>query len=80
VAKLETEITINVLDLPEVQQVLGECKELREAAREYMRVCPADPDSTPGFQAATERLRAAIAALTPDGVPASATAQSKGGA
>lgn len=69
-AKLETEITVNVRDLPEVQQTLNECRELRDAAQEYMRTCPADPDTTPAFYAAHERLRAAIAALTPaDGVP-----------
>jgi hypothetical protein len=69
VAKLETEITVSVRDLPEVQQTLNECRELRDAAQEYMRTCPACPDTTPAFYAAHERLRAAIATLTPaDGV------------
>lgn len=67
-AKLETEITISVRDLPEVQQVLTECRELRDAAQEYMRACPADPDTTAAFYAAHVRLLAAIAALSADGV------------
>lgn len=67
-AKLETEITVHIRDLPEVQQVLAECRELRDAARDYVRKCPADPDTNATFHAAHQRLLAAIAVLSPDGV------------
>jgi hypothetical protein len=38
--------------------------ELLEAAKDYMRKCPADEDQTRAFQAATDRLRRAITACT----------------
>jgi hypothetical protein len=45
-------------------QLIAAAPELLAAAQRYMELCPADEDTTLGFQAATDALRAAIAKAT----------------
>ena len=42
------------------KSVVAELERLRAAARKYMEECPADPDTTSGFLAATNELRASL--------------------
>lgn len=42
-------------------RLIAAAPDLLAAARAYMRVCPADEDTTHAFQEATDALRAAIA-------------------